>query len=315
MDISQVLYRIENEEIEIIQDDISVQFDNRQQCPLGFSWRMKHFEVLDLYRVTKDESGNSNFLVTTTGGIYNLVLVRDSKEEVLSRSRWVLNYRVKEDDRPGLGEQSPVLLRGGSLMGTVDLMNAVYFHGHLCPELAVGYRVSLIAKQELGINKVNSCNYYAISENATSAADAVQYLTGCTVGKNNFFIEDKGKHVYYFARFSTGREVQQGLRIALINQVVGLPQDLEKKIIEKTASQVETNVYKLAMDQAVQQILTLPDTQLFKISKFSADRPLPGSAGGYVLCCKCGEVTLEDKTYQAKEGAACPSCNGRHSAL
>ncbi|MHB1420840.1 MAG: hypothetical protein ACYCX4_14885 [Bacillota bacterium] len=89
MDISQVLYRIDNEDIEIIQEEISVQFDNKQQCPLGFSWRKKQFEVLDLYRVKKDESGNINFLVMTTGGIYNLVLVRESKEKVFSRSRWV----------------------------------------------------------------------------------------------------------------------------------------------------------------------------------------------------------------------------------
>lgn len=93
----------------------------------------------------------------------------------------------------------------------------------------MGYRVSLVAKQELGINKINSCNFFAISENATSAADAIQYMTGCTVGKNNFFIEDKGKHVYHFAKFSTGRDVQKGLRIALINHVLNLPQDIEKK--------------------------------------------------------------------------------------
>ena len=96
MDISQVLYRIKNEEIEIIQKEIPVQFDNKQQCPLGFSWDKKHFEVLDLYRVIKDEGGNSNFLVMTTGGIYNLVLVRDSNEEVLSRSKWILNFKIKD---------------------------------------------------------------------------------------------------------------------------------------------------------------------------------------------------------------------------
>lgn len=81
--------------------------------------------------------------------------------------------------------------------------------------------------------------------------------------------------------------------------------------MDKTASQVEMNEYKLAMDQAVRQILTLPDTSLFKISKYSSVRPLPGSVGGYVLCCKCGEVVLEDKTFHVKEGAVCPSCIGR----
>lgn len=116
MDISQVLYKIDNEDIEIIQEEIFVQFDNKQQCPLGFSWGKKHFEVLDLYRVIIDEGGNSDFLVMTNGGIYNLVLVRESKEKVFSRSRWVLNCRVKEDDQPGLVEHGPVLLKGGSLM-------------------------------------------------------------------------------------------------------------------------------------------------------------------------------------------------------
>ncbi|MCL6634370.1 MAG: hypothetical protein K6T29_01205 [Peptococcaceae bacterium] len=309
MDILQILTRIENDDIDIIQEEVSVQFDNRQQCPLGFVWRKKHYEVLELCRVARDACGNSNFLVMTTGGVYNLALVRESRERGLSRSRWVLKYRVREDMVPGRAEPGPVLVESGSLMGAVDLMSLVYFHGHLCPELAVGYRASRIAVRELGISKVSSWHFYAVVENATSAVDAVQCLTGCTLGKNNLFIEDRGKHVYRFARFSADREVQDGLRIALFNPAVGLPRELERKIVARTASPEELTEYKRAMDRSVRQILTLPDALLFKITAFSSTRSLPGAADGYVVCNRCGEVVLAERADRAE--TACSSCRDK----
>ncbi|MCL6559592.1 MAG: hypothetical protein K6U74_12500, partial [Firmicutes bacterium] len=138
MDLLQILARIENDDIDIIQEEISVEFDNRQQCPLGFVWRMKHYEVLKLCRVARDTCSNINFLVITTGGVYNLALVRERRETGLSLSRWVLEYRVKEDMLPGRIEPVPLLVEKVPLMGAVELMSLVYFHGHLCPELAVG---------------------------------------------------------------------------------------------------------------------------------------------------------------------------------
>lgn len=40
-----------------------------------------------------------------------------------------------------------------------ELMGLVQYHGHLCPELAIGYRVSKIATTELGIARENSLEF------------------------------------------------------------------------------------------------------------------------------------------------------------
>ncbi len=106
-------------------------------------------------------------------------------------------------------------LRIGTVIVSHELMGLVHYHGHLCPELAIGYRVSKIAMTELGITRENSLEYVAGAANSSSAVDAIQYLTGCTIGKQSFFIEDTGKHVYFFARRSLQPLTGQGLIIDL----------------------------------------------------------------------------------------------------
>jgi formylmethanofuran dehydrogenase subunit E len=45
----------------------------------------------------------------------------------------------------------------------------VEFHGYLCPERAIGYRVSKIAIAQLGITRENSLQFIAGATNLTSA--------------------------------------------------------------------------------------------------------------------------------------------------
>ena len=79
-----------------------------------------------------------------------------------------------------------------------DLRDAIQFHGHLCPGLALGYRVAKAALRELGADRPHDEELVAIVENDSCAADAVQYITGCTFGKGNLIFSDFGKHVYTF---------------------------------------------------------------------------------------------------------------------
>ena len=44
--------------------------------------------------------------------------------------------------------------------------------------------------------------------------DAVQFLTGCTIGKGNLILRDWGKQVFNFGRRSDGRMVRVALRYA-----------------------------------------------------------------------------------------------------
>jgi hypothetical protein len=51
--------KIEQEDITVLQEEVKVQFDNRQQTPLGFVWRKKHYEVLQLLQTKKELAGRS----------------------------------------------------------------------------------------------------------------------------------------------------------------------------------------------------------------------------------------------------------------
>src|SRR5512135_2351862 len=89
--------------------------------------------------------------------------------------------------------------------------DVVEFHGHSCPGLALGYRVSLRALREFK-RRAEDEELVAIVENDSCAVDAVQVLTGCTFGKGNLFFRDHGKHVYTFGLRPSGRAVRVSRR-------------------------------------------------------------------------------------------------------
>ncbi len=84
----------------------------------------------------------------------------------------------------------------------------VKFHGHSCMGLAMGYRVAEAALSELGSNRDVDEELVAIVENDSCAVDAVQYVTGCNIGKGNLFFRDHGKPVYTFCRHSDGKAIR-----------------------------------------------------------------------------------------------------------
>src|SRR6056297_1950781 len=85
--------------------------------------------------------------------------------------------KIKSDDKSGL------LRMLGSL------------HGHYCPGVALGLQLSMSAMKEIreyteGIHE----NLLAIVEMNNCGVDAVQYITGCTLGNNSLVYRDLGKN-------------------------------------------------------------------------------------------------------------------------
>src|ERR1700690_3376478 len=95
-------------------------------------------------------------------------------------------------------------------MKTYD--DIIDFHGHSCPGLAIGYRVSLGALKEL-VERSGDEEIVAIVENNSCAVDAVQVMIGCTVGKGNLIFKDYGKQVYTFIRRPSGKSIRISVNI------------------------------------------------------------------------------------------------------
>lgn len=331
MNLQEILTKIEKEEITVIQEEVKVQFDNSQQTPLGFQWRGKHYEVFERLLAFKCPGGHLYYLVLTNGGVFCLALVREREDLPLCRSRWVLRYKVKlEDGKAGIFTQEvpasakvaqpslpaePALPIGASrqVMVPLPLANIVRYHGHLCPELAIGYRVGVIAQRELGISREKAHSFFALAENMTSAIDALQFMTGCTVGNQNFFAYDLGKHVYYFGPAQNGNELQEVLRVALINPVVDFAGkgEIEKKILAGQAEPAELENYQRALDEAVEQILTLPEEKLFTKSRVFMRIPVKENCCRYTRCSRCGEVVAVEKTIAGENELLCRVCAAR----
>jgi len=90
-------------------------------------------------------------------------------------------------------------------MKTYD--EVIAFHGHSCPGLALGYRVSLRALKESGSRSEDE-EIVAVVENNSCAVDAVQVMTGCTFGKGNLVFRDFGKQVYTFIKRPSGKSIR-----------------------------------------------------------------------------------------------------------
>lgn len=305
MEKAEIMRKIEQEEIVIIQEEVEVDFDNRQQSPIGFQWRNQHHEVLKVLMMSKDLWGNFNFLVLTNKGIFNLILVKDNQKATISKVKWVLNYKVLEDTKDKKQQ-----LGDSVILTTVEFKDVVSYHSHFCPELAIGCRVGLIARRELGINRQNCGGFFGISENMSSAIDAVQYLTGCTIGNKNFIAYDRGKHVYYFMKTSREQKPQEALRIALMSPVINtqFEPDIEEKIVSGRASRQEINKYRDKINVAVQKVLSLPEDSLFRKTITVLECPAEPFTEKYVNCALCGEIVAVNKTESAEVGPICFYC-------
>ena len=98
------------------------------------------------------------------------------------------------------------------------------FHGHVCPGTAIGYRAGEIAINRIGTSRATDEEFLAIVENDSCSVDAIQVVTGCTMGKGNLIFKDFGKHVYTFVNRDSG----EVLRLSLNKSLDEIDSDFDK---------------------------------------------------------------------------------------
>lgn len=182
----------------------------------------------------------------------------------------------------------------------------VDFHGHSCPGLALGYRVSVRALKEFGERSEDE-ELVAIVENNSCAVDAVQVMTGCTFGKGNLIFRDYGKQVYTFIRRPSGKSV----RIA-INWQRPAETEEEKRTWELYSSgdrskKVTTFVHNRKAAKT-KHILQADEEELMKVTKGRTD--LPESARIYpgIPCEDCAEKVMEPRLRVRNGKLLCIPC-------
>ncbi len=92
----------------------------------------------------------------------------------------------------------------------------VEFHGHECPGLAIGFRACEIAMEKLNLKFSKDEEIVCVTENDACGVDAVQVITGCTMGKGNLIYRGTGKMAFSFFDRKNNRNIRliyKGLKI------------------------------------------------------------------------------------------------------
>ena len=77
-------------------------------------------------------------------------------------------------------------------MDKSDWQKAVEFHGHACPGLAIGFKAVEAVKEKMGVTFSSDEELVCVTENDACGVDAIQVLTGCSLGKGNLIYRDTG---------------------------------------------------------------------------------------------------------------------------
>ncbi len=189
-----------------------------------------------------------------------------------------------------------------------DLFSKVIeFHGHSCPGVAIGIRAAEIASDKLISSRAVDEELLAIVENDSCSVDAIQVITGCTLGKGNLIFKDYGKNVYTFINRGTGKTLRLSLNKA-IDEIDPEFANVRTKAFSGEAKLEDEMEFEKRKDAILEKILIMPEDELFKIEY--VDIEIPGKAQIFrsVKCSKCGELVAEHRARVENSDFVCIPC-------
>lgn len=175
-------------------------------------------------------------------------------------------------------------------------------HGHICAGQVIGVRMCLLALSFIGIKDPKGADrkkLYTVVEIDRCATDAIQSVTGCSLGKRSMKYLDHGVMAATF----TNLETQKSVRITALEKARDHASKYCPEIENKYARQLEA--YKV-----------MPDHELFRIENVRLDIPeedLPGRPMRKVQCQKCSEWVQDSRDVLVEGKILCQGCaHGRY---
>ena len=169
---------------------------------------------------------------------------------------------------------------------SIDYDKMIAFHGHSCPGLAMGYRMTVAAMAFLAQHRSEDEELVAITENNACGVDALQFISGCTFGKGNLIFKDYGKQAYTFYARKTG----QGVRVVL-NQAA-IPAALRA-------------------DRAafIKWLLEADEAEIVFLQPVTIEEPEKARVMASVVCENCGETVMESRICSRQGRNVCIPCS------
>jgi formylmethanofuran dehydrogenase subunit E len=168
-----------------------------------------------------------------------------------------------------------------------DFAEVAKFHGHSCPGLAMGYKLTVAALERLNKLRAADEEIVAVVENDACGTDAVQYISGCTFGKGNFIFKDFGKMVYTFICRESGKAIRASRN----------PKFLEK------IGKVE-----MSRQEMIEVILKSSTQEFAKLEEIEFELPPKARLYKNIICDECGETAMETRIKEIDGKNLCIPC-------
>ncbi len=191
-------------------------------------------------------------------------------------------------------------------MDSDQVRQAIDFHGHWCPGLAIGVRAAEWALQEMG--KAPDEEIVAVVETDMCGVDAVQALVGCTFGKGNLVHKDYGKNAFTFYRRRDGKSARIVFNPAVYGEARLELGRLQRKQLEQGLSPDEEKLCKETRAAASKRVMEADLAALFEVKP--AVEPVPQKARilASLICDACKEAVMETRTRRMHEQTLCIPC-------
>lgn len=168
----------------------------------------------------------------------------------------------------------------------VYLKKAGDYHGHICAGIALGTKITLAAMKALGMDPaVKNTNLIVYAEIDRCMTDAVQVITGCSLGHRSLKHIDYGKFAATFVDLSTGKALRATIKEHFSNE--GSIEETIKKI-----SQIPEN----EMVTLLEVVVNIPETDL------------PGRPKEMTNCVSCGERIMDSREVILDGQILCRAC-------
>jgi formylmethanofuran dehydrogenase subunit E len=163
------------------------------------------------------------------------------------------------------------------------------FHGHVCPGIVLGTRLTLAGLRELGMNPHEpNKDLIVFMEIDRCGTDAVQAITGCSLGHRSLKFRDYGKFAATFVDIGTGKAV----RVAV-----------NEKNRTKHDQMERSEVLRVLAEIPEEEILTVRPV-IVQLRK----EDVPGIPSYKTTCTRCGEQIMDHREVVVDEKEVCRSC-------
>ena len=175
-------------------------------------------------------------------------------------------------------------------------------HGHVCAGQVIGVRMSMLALSLIGINDPKGADrkkLYVVVEIDRCATDAIQSVTGCSLGKRSMKWLDHGIMAATFVNLETHRAV----RITALEE--------SRQAADRYCSEISDKYQRQLAAYKV-----MPQKELFRVEEVAITIPaqdLPGKPLSRVQCQGCGDWVQDRREIVEGDRTLCRSCaQGRY---